>query len=285
MTKMLHTMLQILLILFSPIIIYIIYFISFVIVYYCVERYYFKYPVKLVDSAYKIQSETDSFFKRLFIQFPYRFVMDRLNDDPYDFKEYGLHLFVGRQGSGKTMSMVELIRRWQRKYPKCKVITNFDYKYQDGNLKDWKDLINYNNGHFGVIKAIDEIQTWFSSKESGKLPYEMLGEISQQRKQRSTIIGTAQCFNRVIKEIREQVTYVYVPRTILGCLTIVKRTSPDFWDDEKQVFTKFDKTYFYVHTDDLRNSYDTYKKIERSVKVGFNERVTRSEVVYKNSPR
>lgn len=267
-----------LLVLFSPIILWATWVILYILFGYIYNVKIKKYPIKHIDSSYLIKEKRKSIFHRLFIEFPKRFLQDRLEYDPYDFKEFGLHLFVGSQGSGKTISVVEHLIANKKRYPKSKVITNFNYMYQDGILKDWKNLLNYNNGNFGVFKVIDEIQTWFSSKESGQMPFELLGEISQQRKQRSCIIGTAQVFSRVIKEIREQTTYVYCPRTFFGCLTIVRRTTPNHWDNEKQVFKHYDKMYFFVHTNEIRNAFDTYKKIERLQKSGFNERRIESTI-------
>lgn len=210
-----------------------------------------------------------SFFKRLLIQFPERIVKDRFNVVPDEFNEYGLHMFCGEQGSGKTTSVVELLLRLKKQYPQCKIRTNMGYIHEDEPLQDWKSLVGDGNGIYGQIEVIDEIQTWFSSLESKNFPPEMLSEVSMQRKQRKMLVGTCQLWNRIAKPIREQTSYVYMPFTILGCLTIVRVTKPRFWDDEKQVFKRYLRTYFYVHTDEIRNSFDTYKKIQRYKEVGF----------------
>lgn len=228
-----------------------------------------KYPIIKVNKDYIPEVKKQSFLKRLLIDFPRRLVKDMLTRDPYEFKETGIILFCGPQGSGKTIAMCEYLQRLKRKYPKALIHANLNLTFKDGNIKGIKDILNVNNGKYGVIKVLDEIQTELSCKDSGNVPYELLAELCQQRKQRSLIAGTAQVFSRVTKELREQVSYVYVPRTIFNCLTIVKRSRPDFYDMEKQKFTRYDKTYFFVHTDELRNCYDTYQKIERYKKSGF----------------
>ena len=207
--------------------------------------------------------------KRLLIQFPNRLAKDIYNRDPLEFNEYGLHLFCGEQGSGKTTAVVELIQRWKKRYPAMKVITNMDLKGEDKNITHWRDILEYSNDIYGTAVVIDEIQAWFSSNESKNFPPEMLAEISQQRKQRKAIVGTAQVFSRVAKPIREQTHYIYLPMTLLGCLTIVRKTKREYWDDEKQRFRKYCGIYFFVHTDEIRNAFDTYKKIERYSKSGF----------------
>ena len=222
---------------------------------------------KIIKSESKYKKT--SMIKRLLWQFPRRLALDIVNRNPNHFREYGLHMFCGEQGSGKTVAVVEMLIRMKEIYPKVKIRTNMDYKYEDGKIESWRQLIKCDNGEFGQIEVIDEIQAWFSSLESKDFPPEMLAEISQQRKQRKMIVGTAQVFSRIAKPIREQTTFVYLPLTILGCLTIVRKTKTQFWDDEKQTFKRYLSTYFFVHTDKIREAFDTYKKIERYSKKGF----------------
>lgn len=280
-----ETMARIAAFVLSPAYIYAAWLGGYVILGYLYKVYVKKYPIKRLEDGYIIKEKRRSILYRLFIEFPKRMLQDLLDSDPYDFKEFGMHLFVGSQGSGKTVSMVEWLQATKRAYPKCKIITNFNYKYQDDEIKDWTSLLNINNENLGVIKCIDEIQTWFSSKESGQMPYELLGEICQQRKQRSCIVGTAQVFSRVSKEIREQTLYVYCPKTFFGCLTVVRRTTPEHWDNEKQTFKRYNKMYFFVHTEEIRNAFDTFKKIERYKDQGFHDRQSQSgiDLIIKNT--
>ena len=261
---MLSALLKIVLVILSPAIIIIAgMIISFIIqfLYLRTKGYRLKGSIPKVKKA--------GFLKRLWIQFPNRLAKDLYNRDPIEFNEYGLHLFCGEQGSGKTTAVVELIQRWKQRYPSMKVITNMDLKDQDKSLGHWKDIIDYSNDIYGTAVVIDEIQAWFSSNESKNFPPEMLTEISQQRKQRKAIIGTAQVFSRVAKPIREQTAFIYLPMTIFGCLTIVRKTKKEFWDDDKQRFKRYCGIYFFVHTDEIRNSFDTFKKIERYSRNGF----------------
>ncbi|MBO8161994.1 MAG: ATP-binding protein [Thermosipho sp. (in: Bacteria)] len=229
--------------------------------------------MKPSSSTYK----RPSFFRRLFWEFPQRLVLDMYQRDPDEFREYGLHLFCGEQGSGKTTAVVHKLMELKAKYPKCKIRTNMDYKYEDGKIQHWKDLVQCENGIYGQIEVLDEIQTWFSSLQSKNFPPEMLTEISQQRKQRKMLIGTAQVFSRVAKPIREQTSFVYLPMTLFGCLTVVRISKPQYWDDENQVFKRYIGTYFFVHNEKIRNAFDTYKKIEKYKEEGFQVPVWRQE--------
>ncbi len=233
---------------------------------------YFRIVKKLEMPRILGKYKKASFFKRIFFDFPKMFWLDRFNSIDGEFREYGLHLICGEQGSGKTTSVVDLLlNKWSKKYPRMKTYTNMEYKYQDGEITHWTDLLdeNRNNGIYGVVNVIDEIQGWFSSLQSKDFPPEMLREISQQRKQRKVILGTAQIFGRVAKPIREQTSFVYLPFTVAGCLTIVRVSKPIYYDETNFTFKKYIRTYFFVHTPKLRSAFDTYKKIENYKEQGF----------------
>lgn len=213
------------------------------------------------------------FLKRVFWSFPKRFAVDKIERDPNEFQPHSLHLFVGKQGSGKTTAMCHMMLTLMSKYPKCKVFTNMNFEYQDGEINHWHDIVEHDNGHYGCIEVLDEIHTWFSSNESKNFPPSMLSTISQQRKSRKMILGSAQVFSRVAKPIREQTYRVYCPKTYFGCVTRVRITSPEHWSDEKQKFKEFTGSYWFVHDDILRNSFDTFAKIQKYKEIGFKEEV------------
>lgn len=207
--------------------------------------------------------------KRLFIEFPRQFIIDMFNRDPDEFKDYGVHIIAGKQGSGKSITLTYLLLRYQQMYPKAKVATNYFYLYQDKVITHWRDIINYLNDKYGVIVVLDEIQNWFNSLQSKDFPPEMLTEITQQRKQRKIIFGTSQVFSRVAKPIREQTYMLYEPTTIFGCITIVRKyevtTDVSGLTDTK----KYRGCFFFVQDEELRNAFDTYRKVETLSNEGF----------------
>lgn len=228
--------------------------------------------------GYKFKKGTVRPFKqfplifRLLVQFPFRFIKDKLTFDPDFFQPYGVHIIAGEQGSGKTITLVYLLKKYQYIYPKLVVKTNMLYKFENSSITHWRDVVASNNGIYGEIDVLDEIQNWFSSLQSKDFPPEMLTEITQQRKQRKMIIGTSQVFSRVAKPIREQTTFLYEPVTLFGCLTWVRVYKPIISADGN-MDNKHDKKlrgmFFFVHTDSLRDSFDTYKKIEKISEEGF----------------
>lgn len=206
---------------------------------------------------------------RLFIDFPKSWARDIITSNPNYFPLNGLVLVCGKQGCGKTVTTTYILQELQKKYPLMKIATNYNYLNQDKEINHWKDLVFYNNGPYGVTCVLDEISTWFSSLQSKDFPPEMIQEISQQRKQRKMILGTSQVFSRVAKPIREQTNYIITPMTLFGCLTICIVKEPSLDDSANVKEFKFKKMFVFVHTNQLRNSYDTYKKIEKLSKDGF----------------
>lgn len=206
---------------------------------------------------------------RLLYYLPHQIVIDLFNKQDYEFNENGFHLFVGEQGSGKTISLVYTLMQMQKQYPKMKVRTNMSYKYEDGEIKSWKNLVFSNNGIYGQIDVIDEVQNWFNSLQSKDFPPEMFSEITQQRKQRKCIFGTSQVWGRVAKPIREQVKYVYKPLTLFGCLTIIRKYKPNVDDEGSIDNLKLRSISFFIHNDEVRNAFDTYKKIQTQSLKGY----------------
>lgn len=210
-----------------------------------------------------------NFFKKIFYEFPKQKAYDIITRNPDEFRDYGFHLVTGKQGSGKTITLVYLLLRYQKMYPKLKVCTNMDYKYEQGKIRHWKDLVFSNNGIYGEIDVIDEVQNWFSSNQSKNFPPDMLREVTQQRKQKKMIIGTSQVFTRVAKPIRENVYLVYEPRTFFGCITLVHKFEPILDEGGSVIQKKPRGSFFFVHNKKIRDCFDTYKKILDMSEDGF----------------
>ena len=190
-----------------------------------------------------------------------------------EFREYGLTLYCGRQGAGKTVAMVDYLRRMKERYPDCIIVANFKTIYADFQMESWEDFFQYRNDTKGVIFAIDEIHSEYSASSWKDFPESLLSEISQQRKQRIKIVATAQVFSRVVKPIREQTFSVMLCRTIARRWTFCCEYDAGDYERYMEGGTK-DKIrpivkYSFVQSDNLRDSYDTYEKIQRMQKVRF----------------
>lgn len=194
------------------------------------------------------------------------------------FKPFGLTMFTGAQGSGKTISMVDYCLELKEIYPKCKLYSNFEIEGQDGVIKNLNDLLKLRNGEDGIIFCIDEIQNEFSTASSRNFPETLLSTLTQQRKQRIHIVASSQVFTRVAKPIREQCYCVCDCRTFFGRWTRVRAYPADEYNsiidsnslDKKRKLRKLWKKSF-IQTDELRNKYDTYAVVKRLSRAGFAE--------------
>lgn len=224
-------------------------------------------PIKSEKGKFK----TKGILRRLFWDFPKQFALDKLHTDPNTFQEYGMHLICGEQGSGKTTLVAYLVRKYKTIYPRVKVRSNFGCTIEDFPLTSWTDLTLDTNGIYGEIDCIDEVQNWFSSNQSRNFPPDMLTVITQQRKVRRCIIATSQIFTRVAKPIRENTYLMYYPFTAFGCITFVRVYKPVLDSEGNLKEKKLKKFFFFVHDEELRSMFDSYKTICNLRDSGFKE--------------
>lgn len=243
----------------------IIYVIAGIFILIILNILYYRF-IKGIKPKKKKNTTTSSepgILKKLLIMFPRQVALDYLEQDPGDFSEFGINLACGEQGSGKTITLIYILEKLRKKYPDLIINTNMYYKYATNELDSILDIIKYNNGKKGVVNAVDELQTMLSSSDSKNVPPFVINEVCQQRKQKKCLFGTAQVFSRVAKPIREQVGKVYLPKTFLNCLTFVRVTKAEYYNEEKGKFKKYTDFFFFVHTKELRELYDTYERIQK----------------------
>lgn len=208
---------------------------------------------------------------RLFVDVPRQYIRDLFNREADFFEPQGLVIFTGHQGSGKTSALIQYATDLLDTYPEAKCLSNTEYKYQTESLRHWKQLIDYKNGHKGIVVVMDELQNWFSSNQSRNFPPEMLTVITQNRKNRRIILGTAQNFYLLAKAIRSQCTEIRECCTLAGVLTIVIKREPVIDNEGECKDMKYRGMYFFVHSPRLRDSYDTYAVIDNLAKSGFHD--------------
>ena len=261
------TFIKIVLTIFSPVIVYMAIFVLLCVAWFLIYKYYHDW--ELPPSGVR-PVEKRPILKQLFYDAPRRYVRDMYEREPDFFHPQGIHMFCGEQGCGKTIACVEMMLRYQKMYPKSKMITNFGVTTEDDELTKWQQLLDYTNEKKGVIVGIDEIQNWFMSGKN-QLPEGMLEVATQNRKNRRVICCTAQVFTRVNKGLREQVTNVYEPHTYLGCFTVVVKKKYKFDSAGNVVESKIKGMYCFTHTEEIRNAYDTYKVIHTLAQEGFKD--------------
>lgn len=265
--SILWQLLKIIFVMCSPVLAYMVVFALLCVAWFLIFHYYFDWEIK--PSSIVPQKKV-SILRQLFYDAPRRYVMDMYEREPDFFQPQGIHMFCGEQGCGKTIACVEMMLRYQKMYPKARMITNFGVTTENDELSQWQQLLDYTNEKKGVIVGIDEIQNWFMSGKN-QLPEGMLEVATQNRKNRRVICCTAQVFTRVNKGLREQVTMVYEPHTFLGCFTIVVKKKYKFDTDGSVLDSKVKGWYCFTHTEELRNAYDTYKVIHTLAREGFKD--------------
>ncbi len=199
----------------------------------------------------------------------FKFNREFRKEHPYYFYPEGLLTFCGSQGDGKTLSAVQYISKVLKAYPRAVLVTNVEIKgisnsvvYYDSlqKLINLFDLVH--NGEFGVIYFVDEIQVLFNALLRRNMDIRTLETISQQRKQRKHIVGTAQIFTKIDKVFREQMQAIILCKKVFNYIQFNQKI-----DGQKVVESdgklKYDieHNYIWFHSPKLYKLYDTSKII------------------------
>lgn len=155
------------------------------------------------------------FFKklRLYPQFLMYLFYDWLIYKSYHkdklFYGWGIHLFTGKFGAGKTSLMVIKAYELCKKYPQLHILTNL----QISNFPDHTKILHLScvedilQAPENTLVLIDEIGTLFNSRDfmSGKktVPKSLFQHLCQCRKRHMMILGTVQRFLLLDKQIRD----------------------------------------------------------------------------------
>lgn len=192
-------------------------------------------------------------------------------DNPEYFYPAGIWLFCGPQGSGKTLSMVQCLKRILKEYPLAMVVSNLDLKGLDRPVipfEEYEQIKNTTNGIYGVIFVLDEIHVLWNSLESKDIPISEMACFCQMRKDRRLILCTGQVYSRIAKPIREQLQYVIECRNFFGLFQWNEVLNPAY-SQESDGHLQASKicSRFWFHTPDLYRSYDTLYKIEKAKRI------------------
>ena len=155
------------------------------------------------------------FFKKLFLYplFIFYHIFDKLIYKWYHqrrlFPGWGIHLFTGKFGQGKTSLMTIKAYKLCQKYKQLHVITNIKLS----NFPQWTEILPLNtaedilNAPDNSLILIDEIGTLFNSRDfsTGKnsVPKPVFQHLCQCRKRHLMIMATVQRFNLLDKQIRD----------------------------------------------------------------------------------
>lgn len=211
--------------------------------------------------------------------------------DLYRVKKYGrnLHIYgiigiVGLYGGGKTIALSQYLTRMKEKYgDEILISTNYCFNKEDFPLTSWKDLLKEYDKP--IIFGYDELQNEFNSREYKDFPIELMTLLTQNRKGKGKqIIYTTQDYTTVDKNFRRLTQKVLACKTRFGRYTSVRRYDRENFeqlDKEVNVNRKMkirSSRYSFIQTDDLRNSYDSYKMLESAKSKQYIDREERARL-------
>ena len=215
---------------------------------------------QVVKSSFNIED--------LFATIKYKYEFDLSHPDY--FRPYGTIVLCGPQGSGKTLSAVNIVCSLLDVYPECLLVSNVTINgYEDRTFPftGVDCFTRYKNGEKGVIFFIDEIHILFNSLESKGANINIFEVVSQQRKQRMLIVGTSQVFNRMQKPFREQFRFVVLCRNFFNAFQFNRLAdAQDCTVDDSSGKVSLGKTkiQFFFHSPVMYERYDTSALIDRS---------------------
>lgn len=222
---------------------------------------------------------------KIFEFFKWKFI------DLYRVKKYGrnLHIYgiigiVGLYGGGKTIALSQYLTRMKEKYgDEILISTNYCFNKEDFPLTSWKDLLKEYDKP--IIFGYDELQNEFNSREYKDFPIELMTLLTQNRKGKGKqIIYTTQDYTTVDKNFRRLTQKVWACKTRFGRYTSVRRYDRENFeqlDKEVNVNRKMkirSSRYSFIQTDDLRNSYDSFKMLESAKQKQYLDREERARM-------
>ncbi len=207
----------------------------------------------------------------------------------YLFEGWGLHIYVGRFGAGKTCSMVSDAYNLAKRYPQLTVLSNFQLINFPAHtvilpLRTPQDILNAPNN---CLVLIDEIGTIFNSRDFAaskeSVPKILFQHLCQVRKRHLMIFATSQRWNFVDKQLRDIVATVRVchvhmghPFSRMGTVHVYDSHDYDLAFSNPMYPLIPMSAYAYVQTDIVRGRYDTAELVQNMLKAEY---VSDSEIM------
>lgn len=218
------------------------------------KGYFFNLPSFIV---YQVHDRLVYFYKRQF----------------RTFTGWGIHLYTGKFGQGKTSLLAMDVYDLCVKYPQLTVLTNINFNLPTGTtILPLHTADDIKNAPTDCLVVIDEIGTIFNSRDFSKnsgVPKFLFQHLCQCRKRRMMILATVQRFNLLDKQIRD------ITATVTACHTVASHpfsrmiVYKKFDIDEYEAFCN---NYLYtpvpfasgvrIQSDFARQLYDTSELVE-----------------------
>lgn len=228
------------------------------------------------------------FFKELY-HFPallFYYIYDRLLFIYFrkikQFSGWGIHLYTGKFGQGKTSQMTVKAYKLACKYPQLFILTNIKLTNFPKHtailpLRTADDILNAPDN---TLVLIDEIGTLFNSRDFScgerSVPKPVFQHLCQCRKRHMMIYGTVQRFNLLDKQIRD------ITATVTDCKVKFKHPFSrlmigetydideyEAWVSNKMYTPVPDYTTVEIQKDHYRQLYDTTELIQGLLKMDY----------------
>jgi len=170
-------------------------------------------------------------------------------------------------GSGKTLSVVELLDRTSELYDvPVNIMTNFAYAGQYGKIDSIDDILN---APPNTIFGIDEAPRLFNSRNWSKFPMEIFSQLAQNRKENKQFLLTAQFYDHADKNFRDFARTVVECRMTWGNRLVLQRAfssrsykKVEDSQDEEYRASKLKWEYTFVASNQLFERYDTLEVVK-----------------------
>ena len=187
-----------------------------------------------------------------------------------DFNLYGIDLFIGMFGHGKTLCMThEALKIYKTFGDRVRFISNYTLNgipytplYNFNQLVDLGE--DENDKYEGTIVLIDEIENVLNNRNYAKFPLQLLHMLTQQRKKRVKILCSAQRFFMVDKLWRSITT------NVIDCNKYWRFQHCeiyDAWDMENSTnnneIDRLDNIWWFVRNRDF-DAYDTSEMVSKN---------------------
>lgn len=143
-----------------------------------------------------------------------RYLREDYINNPSRFREFGVVIFCGELGSGKSLSATRLIENYVKMYPDIKVCSNVKLNCVPADrlirFTGLDEFTAIDNKDKGIILYLDEIVNQFPSSLSKDISDDWIIFLNLIRKKGCLLIGTGPKFSRLAKPFRERFDYVCV---------------------------------------------------------------------------
>lgn len=175
---------------------------------------------------------------------------------------FGVYCYCGKQGNGKTYSVVEFLKSQQGKkiYANISSLKGVEYTYFNG----FEELLKLRNEHDCII-FYDEIFT--SLTKSSKINTDVLDFLSQMRKRKIIFLTTAQEWLEIPVTFRRYCRYMINCKMFTFFVGILKKNIHDAelmkWSNEDNDYiAPIIETTISKCNLEVARSYDTFEQIK-----------------------